>query len=300
MEDFSQIRHFSAWRRITPIEKGWSSDRKYRVVDTDGNLFLLRTNNSVESQRKAEEFRMMIEFSKTGVNMSMPIDNGLFDNNLRVYTLLSWVEGIEVEDYITRVSNAQQYKLGYAAGTALRQLHSLPAPPNTCDWSIRYNKKIDAKLATYSDGPIKLHGEKQFLHFIEDNRSLLCNREQTYQHGDFHIGNLIVTPQEDIGVIDFNRADFGDPWEEFNRIIFCAQASQRFAAGRIDGYFDSKVPEDFFRLLALYLAVNAIAAVAWAIPFGADDVATMLKNAQSVLDFYNNFNTVIPSWYKSS
>ena len=300
MEDFSQIPHSASWRTITPIIKGWSNDRKYRVVDADGQQFLLRTNNSEEQHRKFEEFRMMVEFSKTGVYMSSPIDHGLFDNNRRVYTLLSWVEGIEAEEYVKSVSNTQQYKLGFAAGKALRQLHSIQAPPTIADWSIRYNKKIDSKLAIYNEGPVKLQGERYFLDFIEHNRSLINNREQTYQHGDFHIGNLIITPQADIGIIDFNRTDFGDPWEEFNRIIFCAQASGSFATGRIDGYFDSKVPEEFFRLLALYISINAIGAIAWAVPFGESDLATMIKNANSVLDFYDYFNTTIPNWYKNN
>lgn len=299
MEDLSQIPHFPSWRLITPIEKGWSSDRKYRVVDASGQAFLLRTNNVAQAQTKADEFTMMGEFAKTGANMAMPIDYGLFDNNRRVYSLLSWIEGIDAEVYLKQVSNTQQYELGYAAGRALRQLHSLPAPNTIADWPTRFHRKIDTKLATYCNGPIQHKGGKHFLNFIEQNRCLINHRHQTYQHGDFHVGNLIVTPQAQISVIDFNRVDYGDPWEEFNRIIFCVQASHNFAAGRIDGYFNAQVPEEFFRLLALYISVNAIAAIAWAIPFGQSDVTYMLNNAQSVLDFYDNFNSVIPSWYKN-
>jgi len=32
---------------------------------------------------------------------------------------------------------------------------------------------------------------------------------------------------------DFNRLDYGDPWEEFNRIVWCAGISKQFASGRI-------------------------------------------------------------------
>jgi len=300
LEDLSEIPQYSAWREITPVEKGWSSDKKYRIVDMEGRAFLLRTSAFEESQRKAEEFRMMIEFAKTNVNMSMPIEHGLFDHNHRVFTLLTWVEGTEAEEHLKRVSKAEQYKLGYSAGKVLRRLHTLPAPGNIKDWETRYNKKIDSKISKYSDCPVKVRSEDRFLEFISENRSLLKNREQTYHHGDFHVGNLIVTSQFDIGVIDFNRADFGDPWEEFNRIIFCSGVSPSFATGRIDGYFDSEVPEDFFRLLALYISVNSISAVPWAIPFGEKEVDTMLKQAESILGFYDNFSTTMPSWYENN
>ena len=37
--------------------------------------------------------------------------------------------------------------------------------------------------------------------------------------------------QNCIMVIDFNRNDFGDPWEEFNRIVWCAPNTPLFATG---------------------------------------------------------------------
>ena len=43
-------------------------------------------------------------------------------------------------------------------------------------------------------------------------------------------------------IIDFNRNDFGYPWEEFNRIVWCAQATPLFATGMVNGYFDNDVP----------------------------------------------------------
>lgn len=298
MEDLSDIPQYSTWREISPVEKGWSNDKKYRIVDSEDRQFLLRTNDSKECERKAEEFRMMIDFAKTGVNMSMPIQNGLFDNDRRVYTLLTWVEGIEAGEYLKQVSKLEQYKLGCAAGRALRQLHTLSAPSNVESWETQYNRKIDSKIRKYRDCPIRLNGEKKFLDFIAENRSLLKNREQTYHHGDFHVGNLLVTSRSAIGIIDFNRVDYGDPWEEFNRVVFCSGVSTSFATGRIDGYFDYEVPEDFFRLLALYISVNCISSLPWAIPFGEKEVNTMLQQAESILGFYHNFSTTIPSWYE--
>ena len=46
---------------------------------------------------------------------------------------------------------------------------------------------------------------------------------------------MIITPENKLGIIDFNRFDYGDPWEEFNRIVWCAQASTEFASGYING-----------------------------------------------------------------
>lgn len=57
-----------------------------------------------------------------------------------------------------------------------------------------------------------------------------------------------------IEVIDFNRYDFGDPWEEFNRIVFSVHVSIPFVLGQINGYFNNSVPDKFFKLMALYVS----------------------------------------------
>ena len=98
-------------------------------------------------------------------------------------------------------------------------------------------------------------------------------------------------------IIDFNRNDFGDPWEEFNRIVWCAQKAPVFAAGMVDGYFDGEVPLDFWKLLALYISSNTLSSVCWAIPMGQDEVKTMLAQARDVLFWYDNMRNPIPKWY---
>ena len=98
-------------------------------------------------------------------------------------------------------------------------------------------------------------------------------------------------------IIDFDRYDFGDPWEEFNRIIWCAQKSPLFASGMVNGYFDGDVPPDFWKLLALYISSNTLSSVYWAIPFGQDEVDTMLNQAGDVLSWYDNMRESIPTWY---
>ena len=103
--------------------------------------------------------------------------------------------------------------------------------------------------------------------YIENNRGLLKNRPQCFQHGDYHVGNMMME-NGNLTIIDFDRFDFGDPWEEFNRIVWCAQSSPTFATGQLDGYFKGKIPIDFFKLLAFYIATNTLSSIYWAIPFG--------------------------------
>ena len=126
---------------------------------------------------------------------------------------------------------------------------------------------------------------------------MLKNRPQVYQHGDYHIGNMMIGRGGKLYIIDFNRNDYGDPWEEFNRIVWCAQKAPLFASGMVNGYFDGDVPLEFWKLLALYISSNTLSSVYWAIPFGQNEVDTMLNQAKEVLSWYDNMRNPIPTWY---
>ena len=152
----------------------------------------------------------------------------------------------------------------------------------------------------YRSSPIKFDGSDYMIKYIEENRYLLKNRPQSFQHGDYHVGNMIITPDGDLGIIDFNRLDYGDPFEEFNRINFSARTSYSFASGYINGYFNNKVPDIFFRLMALYIATNQLSSIPWAISFGQGEIDIMLANAREVLKWYDNFKIYIPNWYEKN
>ena len=159
---------------------------------------------------------------------------------------------------------------------------------------------MDRKIAGYLACPIKAEGGERFIEYISSHRHLLKNRPQTFQHGDYHIGNMMIGNDGKLFVIDFNRFDFGDPWEEFNRIVWCAQKAPAFARGMLDGYFEGNVPDVFFETLALYISSNALSSVYWAVPFGEKEISVMLDQVKDILSWYDNMNTPVPSWYKKA
>jgi isopentenyldiphosphate isomerase len=101
----------------------------------------------------------------------------------------------------------------------------------------------------------------------------------------------------ELKIIDFDRYDFGDPWEEFNRIVWSAATSPHFATGQLCGYFGGEPPIEFFKLLAFYISSNTLSSIYWAVPFGSSDLDTMMKQSQDVLRWYDNMRNPIPTWY---
>lgn len=294
---FNDIPNYYKWKSIEPINKGWSSDRKYYIKTIEGKELLLRISEISEYERKKIEFERLNLLNDIDGLMSRPIKFGICNNGHSVYSLLTWVNGEEAEIKLLKLDIKEQYNQGYKAGEMLRRIHGIPAPQDQSNWAERFNRKIDRNISNYKACGIQFQGDDRIIEYIEDNRSLLLNRPQSFQHGDYHVGNMIITPEGKLGIIDFNRLDYGDPWEEFNRITFCASISPKFSSGYINGYFNNIVPDMFFRLMALYIASNQLSSIPWAIPFGQKDVNVMLKQAQNVLDWYNYFETYIPNWY---
>lgn len=278
-----------------PIDKGWSCDKKYCVTTSNGTKYLLRITPFEKSANRENMYRMLKEVEVLGVPMCKPIEFGKCDEG--VYTLQTWIDGKDAEDVIPFLADSEQYALGIEAGRILKKIHSIPAPADQPDWEERFNNKIDRKIKMYNDCELKYDNDEAIFRCIEENRRLLKNRPQSYQHGDYHIGNMMIENGK-LVIIDFDRYDFGDPWEEFNRIVWCAQSAPLFASGIVNGYFDNNVPMDFWKLLALYISSNTLSSLPWAIPFGEVEIATMKNQAKEILQWYDNMKNPVPSWYK--
>jgi len=231
-----------------------------------------------------------------GIPMCKPVEFGNCDEG--VHTLHTWIDGQDAEDVIPFLSDSNQYALGLDAGRFLRKIHSIPAPENQPDWEVRFNAKIDRKIRAYQACSIPFDGAQKMIDYINRNRHLLAGRPQCFQHGDYHIGNMMVE-NGSLVIIDFDRFDFGDPWEEFNRIVWCAQKAPIFASGIVNGYFDGSVPLEFWKLLALYISSNMLSSIPWAIPFGEEEVQVMKNQAKEVLEWYDQMHNPIPTWYFS-
>ena len=280
----------------TLIQKGWSKDKKYCATTENGMRYLLRISDIKEHDKKLVEFRMMEQVAAMGVPMCAPVEFGTCEEG--VYSVQGWVDGKDAEDVIPSLSHAEQYVYGLEAGRILKKIHSIPAPMEQPDWEKRFNAKMDRKIQAYSECPIKYENGQAFMDYIGENRHLLKDRPQVFQHGDYHIGNMMIDTDGKLQIIDFNRSDFGDPWEEFNRIVWCAQKAPFFATGMVDGYFDGNIPMEFWRLLALYISSNTLSSVYWAIPFGQGEIDTMLNQAKEVLAWYDNMKNPVPTWYQ--
>lgn len=113
------------------------------------------------------------------------------------------------------------------------------------------------------------------------------------------MGNMIQSKDGSLFVIDWHTVDFnnyGDPWYEFNRLGIDFPA---FASGQIDGYFNHKPPEGFWRLFAYYLSTSAITSIVWSKHFAPERLHSILNLNRDILHWFDAMRNVVPIWYRS-
>lgn len=280
---------------LTPIDKGYSGDKKYCAVK-DGTKYLLRISPRKKYSNRKKIHKIMKKLAVLDITMCKPIKIGLCKDG--AYVLQSWINGVDAEEHIHDYDEQKQYDLGFQSGEILKKIHTIPAPQNQEDWETRFGRKMDRKIQMYSDCPVKFDGAQYIIDYLNSNRDLLKNRPQCFQHGDYHIGNMMLDDSGEIVVIDFDRHDFGDPWEEFNSIVWVAQLSPAFASGMIDGYFDGNVPGLFWKLLKFYIGTGTLSSIPWAVDYSQEQVDIMLALAKDVLQWYDNYKLTVPEWYR--
>jgi serine/threonine-protein kinase len=295
MKHLHGIPGFETYVKVEPVDKGWSGDKKYRAETADGRRMLLRVAGSSLYDRKKTEHEMMRKAAELGVPMCLPVEFGACAEG--VYSLHSWIDGEMLEDVLPLLSEPEQYILGIKSGEVLRKIHAIPAPEDQEGWAARFNRKTDHKIKAYRECGLRFDGDGYVVNYIEKNRPLLENRPQCFQHGDYHVGNMMMENGE-IKIIDFDRHDFGDPWEEFNRVVWSAALSPHFATGQLRGYFGGEPPIEFFRLLAFYISSNTLSSIYWAAS-DQSDLDTMMKQSQDVLRWFDNMTNPVPTWYLS-
>ncbi|MFW7433875.1 aminoglycoside phosphotransferase family protein [Vagococcus carniphilus] len=297
--DLNYLMKQNNWQKVIPIEKGWSADEKYQVITKEGESLLLRISDKSNWKEKQEEFQRIKLFNQLPDLMSRAIRLEEIPDTDNIYMLLSYLEGNDLEKVLPLLAEEEQYELGVEAGKTLKKFHQIDI-------------KVDEAMILRKLQEKKIHQLNRFLNsqyaslpqvevlekYVRDNSYQILEQSVSLQHGDFHAGNLIYTNNKKVGVIDFNRSDIGDPYEEFYKLqMFGKERSLLFVKGIIMGYFENDVPESFWRMQKFYVFHTSLFSITWAENFFKEDVEKMIERMYQNLADYNDGKRLIPKWW---
>ena len=279
------------------ISKGYSEEIKYKVK-ADKNYFLKISPLSF-AKKKDLELRYISDLEKV---IKFPdLLEIKFENN-SILSLYEWIDGVDFREYVIQLTDKELYQYGIQAGEFLKKIHSIYIEEYSDNWEEYYIKKSMKKIDSFRKVNIKFPEIETFIDYIVTHQYLLHERPISLCHGDFHVGNMMIDLEtKELIIIDFGSLEIGDPIEEFNRMIWNAQLSEEFATGLINGYFDEeKISEKFWKLMAYYMACDVVGSIPWAVNYGNDQLTIMLERAKLVLEWFDDFERVIPKFYKQS
>lgn len=281
--------------KILPIEKGFSTEKKWKVLAEKG-IFLLRSSQSNMLERKKEEFDLMSRLYRQGVKCNQPVYLFESTDKTTIYSLYSYLPGHDAETHINKTTRSQQYKMGVRAGEDLKKINSVTSDTST--WYKRKCKKHDHYLKMYGEVGYRFDEDKKVQRFIEINCIQTDSGPDLLQHDDFHLGNIIVNNNEYGGILDFNRYDWGDPLHEFVKLEwFTWPVSKDFAKGQVKGYYgEHGIGEDDCRKISIYTAMSIFSTVVWTLRFYPETIGNIEYKIKSILQHYRYFEKTIPDW----
>ncbi|RUT35761.1 aminoglycoside phosphotransferase family protein [Paenibacillus zeisoli] len=284
--------------QIEQIHKGYSSESKY-IVFRDDQKFLLRTFDNKLYSTKEIEFQALLKMKEYNVKCSRPLEMGNLESQGIGFMILSFIEGDDASEVLSKISMREQFNIGFEAGVELQKIHQYIAPNSVSTWYERKFKKHKQYLDKYLQLNVRIKDDSRLLSFIEDHLQLMKHRPNLFQHDDFHVGNLIIKDNQFSGVIDFNRYDWGDPIHEFLKVgMFSSEVSVPFSIGQIRGYHKYSEPNDlFWRLYSLYLAMCLISSIVWIIRVKPEETKVMMDKIDRVLEDHEYFRLIRPKWY---
>ncbi len=283
---------------VVPLLKGWSRDKKYILESSDGERYVLRLSDNDLYEKKKNQFDLLKKIKLLGLNCSQPFEFGVTSNGT-VYILLSYLEGEDGKKAVLDMTDEEAYRLGIEAGNCLRKLHSVDIPPQRLTWWDRYLEKMPRKIAVLNACEYKLPLQDMILRYYETHYEIMKDRPLVLCHGDYHLGNMIVNNGK-IGIIDFDKNGVSDPYDEFKPFCWNVMVSEYFETGLINGYFNSQIPDDFWRILKFYTAESLISHLPWSVKFGQQEIKTALEVADNQMKWYGKFEFDVPTWYRGS
>ena len=285
--------------RVELLDKGFSPDKKYVLWEGDAPKFLLRLSDIKLQERRVADFEMMVKHYERGVKCPKPYTLGIAGSREVCYQILSYIPGESADEALPKLTEAAQTELGFRAGLELRKLHSLHHSDPSYDWPTRRVAKYKRYAERGSEAGLYFDGQEEVGHYVEANLRLMDDAPVRFQHDDYYPGNLIVDDAKFAGVIDFTNFDWGDPVEDFYKLVwFSVPVSAAFASGQVQGYLSDGGVVDFWRRYNLYVAMSLYSSLVWVHEYRPEDTERFRGLIEDILSTHDFESSEPPRWYR--
>lgn len=290
------IPNSQEWVSAEEIRYGWSGEQKYIITDNKKQKFLLRLLNREQFNSQLHAIKFLQQCGCSINNIPKVYSFGATNDDNYSYLLLDYIIGKNGMEVIRDYDTDNQYLLGYKMGKTLFDIHNLNTHANEYSESCNYEHEVEKYLNYYSINKEKFPFLTNVEKLIDNLMPVISNRAKVMLHNDFHLGNMIINNDE-IYLIDFNRAKLGDNIKDFDCIAWSAKYSVHFATGLLDAYVQKNPNiDEFFQILRGYINIWQIQMLYFIANQDEEEkkiVLDLIKFTSTWFDVDAN----IPNWY---
>lgn len=239
----------------------------------------------------------MKRMSAVGIKMSLPISFGICENGKSVYQLLTWCDGAEAKEKLYSLSGTEQYEFGLKAADILKRMETIDHKPASLEWAKNYQERVDRYIEMYRHCGHIFQNDERIISYLQTKKNCIGERPTALMHDDFQTDNMVISPEGELYVIDFQMCGVTDPYHAMTGAGVSAMYSIPFAMGQIDGYFGETVPEDFWEKYHYYMLAEMLYAFTVGVKMEEERENT-LHMFDDEVNRIKNCDCHVPAWYR--
>jgi aminoglycoside phosphotransferase (APT) family kinase protein len=192
-----------------------------------------------------------------------------------------------------------QYTLGCETAVCLKSIHKVTRTAAGRSWSNRIGQQI-ATLQQQCPRQIKrIACVQHMLRFLTEQAFRVEDRPITWLHGDLHADNLVLSYEDSVYLIDFEKSCLGDPVSDLCPLLVdLSPHSVPFVSALIDCYFCNRVDSRLLTLVAFYSALDVLSRLVRDVSADAPAQQESLARAARLTRDYAGFKSMVPVWFK--
>jgi serine/threonine-protein kinase len=228
--------------------------------------------------------------------MSQPLEFGVCDEGRSVYQLLTWCEGEEAKELLPRLTEKEQYAYGNDAAEILKKMEQVERKAPSLAWQECYRKRVEGYIQSYRECGYRFDGDEVVIAYLQNNLDCIGERPSALMHTDFQTDNMVISPDGELAIIDFQMCGEADPYLVLSGAGVSAMYSVPFAMGQMDGYFGKFVPGDFWDKYTYYMRAEMLYTFTVGVKMESERDET-LRMFDEEVESIRQSQPGIPPWY---
>lgn len=244
--DISQ--HIGAIHNLEFMGEG---NRCMRIISSEGRKYILKRIYLPPS--RAEDYKLICQKEISGFQKVIMVCRAINNNN-EYWVLNEWVSGNTFCSIMPSLKKDEQKRKIKQIAESLREIHT----ENQIESAVVL--EADTLINFLQCRFINRNTQKLLLSYMLDKLPAIQKRHCTIVHGDFHIGNIILTEDDGITFIDMDDIRYGDPYIDlvYASNLICSDDEYYTYYLLLNYYFANNIPTEFWPIVNFYSIIKAI------------------------------------------